>query len=202
VKDVAPNPGVTCGLTTGAPGLVPGILGVLYGCPSSSLNGKFVGTPSFFNFFRPSGPNPSFATATALSAPQCQGAPTSALLSCGFALQQALAGAAGFPVGVPGVPIPFNSVDAQVSNGNSWYNALTVNLEKRFSNHFELLSSNTWSHSIDDSTDLHPRWSRKTAVSLGWNAPTPSTTSATAGSPAPSSSLLPINLARPSGTAS
>src|SRR5271165_3603090 len=108
VKDVAPNPGVTCGLTTGAPGLVPGILGVLYGCPSSSLNGKFVGTPAFFNFFRPSGPNPSFATATALSAPQCQGAPASALLSCGFALQQALAAAAGYPVGVPGVPVPFN----------------------------------------------------------------------------------------------
>jgi len=154
VQDIAPNPGITCGLTTGAPGLVPGILGVLYGCPTSSLNGKFVGTPAFFNFFRPSGPNPSFATATALSAPQCQGAPASALLSCGFALQQALAGAAGFPIGVPGVPIPFNSVDTQVSDGNSWYNALTVNLEKRFSQHFELLSSYTWSHSMDDSTDL------------------------------------------------
>ncbi|MFI5097608.1 MAG: TonB-dependent receptor domain-containing protein [Candidatus Acidiferrales bacterium] len=154
VQDKAPVLGVTCGLTTAAPGLVPGILGVLYGCPSSSLNGKFVGTPAFFNFFRPSGPNPSFATATALSAPQCQGAPTSALLSCGFAVQQALAGAAGFPVGVPGVPIPFNSVDAQVSNGNSWYSALTINLEKRFSKHFELLSSYTWSHSMDDSTDL------------------------------------------------
>ncbi|HYW65323.1 MAG TPA: hypothetical protein VFB10_01335, partial [Candidatus Dormibacteraeota bacterium] len=62
--------------------------------------------------------------------------------------------AAGFPVGVPNVPVPFNSVDTQVSDGNSWYNALTVNLEKRFSKHFELLSSYTWSHSMDDSTDL------------------------------------------------
>jgi len=154
VQDVLPNLGITCGLTTAEPGLVPGILGVLYNCPSPSLNGKFVGTPAFFNFFRPSGPNPSFATATALSAPQCQGAPASALLACGFGVQQALAAAAGFPVGVPNVPVPFNSVDTQVSDGNSWYNALTVNLEKRFSKHFELLSSYTWSHSMDDSTDL------------------------------------------------
>ena len=34
------------------------------------------------------------------------------------------------------------------------YNALTINLEKRFSKHFQLLSSYTWSHSIDDGTDL------------------------------------------------
>ncbi len=154
VQDTPPVTGVSCGLTTAQPGLVSGVLGVLYGCPSASLNGKFVGTPAYFNYFRPSGPNPSFATETALNASQCQGLPSSALLSCGFALQQALAGAAHFPVGVPGVPMPFNSVDTQVSNGNSWYDALTVNLSKRFSNHFELLSSYTWSHSIDDSTDL------------------------------------------------
>jgi hypothetical protein len=64
-----------------------------------------------------------------------------------------LAHLAGFPTGF-GVPVAFNSVDAQLSNGNSWYNALTFNLTKRFSNHFEMLSSYTWSHSIDDSTDL------------------------------------------------
>ena len=50
--------------------------------------------------------------------------------------------------------MPFNSVDAQLSNGNSWYNAVTFNLSKRFSRGFELLSSYTFSHSIDDSTDL------------------------------------------------
>jgi len=149
----------TCGLTVtpsaAVPVLTPGVLGMLVNCPTGvPLTGKFVGTPAYFNFFRPSGPNPSFATATALSASPCQGAPASALLACGFGVQQALAAAAGFPVGVPNVPIPFNSVDTQVSDGNSWYNALTVNLEKRFSKHFELLSSYTWSHSIDDSTDL------------------------------------------------
>jgi hypothetical protein len=114
----------------------------------------FVGTAAFFNFFRPSGPNPSFATAVALGSPACAAATTAAaLLSCGYAIQQQLAGAAGYPKGF-GVPVPFNSVDAQVSNGNSWYNALTFNLSKRFSHGFELLSSYTYSHSIDDSTDL------------------------------------------------
>jgi Carboxypeptidase regulatory-like domain len=114
----------------------------------------FVGTAAFFNFFRPSGPNPSFATSVALASPACAAATTpAALLSCGYAIQQQLAGAAGYPKGF-GVPVPFNSVDAQVSNGNSWYNALTFNLSKRFSHGFELLSSYTYSHSIDDSTDL------------------------------------------------
>jgi hypothetical protein len=114
----------------------------------------FIGTPAFFNFFRPSGPNPSFATAAALSAPACALAPTqAAIFSCGYAVQKQLATAAGYPVGF-GVPVPFNSVDAQLSNGNSWYNSLTFNLSKRFSKGFEMLSSYTWSHAIDDSTDL------------------------------------------------
>jgi len=118
--------------------------------PAAALG--FVGTPAFFNFFRPSGPNPSFATAVAAVSPQCAGAPD--LLACGFAIQQGLASAAGYPVGVPNVPVPWNSVDAQLSTGNSQYNALTLNLSKRFSKGFELLSSYTYSHSIDDSTDL------------------------------------------------
>jgi hypothetical protein len=75
------------------------------------------------------------------------------LVPGGYATQVALAKALGFPGGL-GVPVPFNSVDAQLSDGNSWYNALTFNLTKRFSRSFELLSSYTYSHSIDDSTDL------------------------------------------------
>jgi hypothetical protein len=110
----------------------------------------FVGTPAFFNFFRPSGPNPSFATGVGLATPQCAG---SDAFTCGFGVQQSLAQAAGYPVGF-GVPVPWNSVDAQLSDGNSTYNALTFNLSKRFSKGFELLSSYTYSHSIDDSTDL------------------------------------------------
>jgi hypothetical protein len=65
----------------------------------------------------------------------------------------ALASLAGYPKGF-GVPVPFNSVDTQESDASSWYNALTINLSKRFSRHFELLSSYTWSHSLDNGTDL------------------------------------------------
>ncbi|HEX8836793.1 MAG TPA: carboxypeptidase regulatory-like domain-containing protein [Candidatus Acidoferrum sp.] len=118
--------------------IAPGVLGQGFAgsnCPAAAAVG-FVGTPAFFNFFRPSGPNPSFAG-----------------LVGGYATQVALATMAGYPKGF-GVPVPFNSVDAQLSTGNSWYNAVTFNLSKRFSRGFELLSSYTFSHSIDDSTDL------------------------------------------------
>ena len=54
----------------------------------------------------------------------------------------------------PGTISPFGSVNAQSSDGNSTYHALNVDLKKRFSNHFQFLASYTWSHSIDDSSDL------------------------------------------------
>jgi hypothetical protein len=135
-----PSSSTTCGLnvtpTAAMPFLTPGVLGILTNCPSAiPLNNKFVGTPAFFNYFRKSGPNPSFAG-----------------LAGGFGNMQALAQIAGFPVG--GVPVPFNSVDTQQSDAASWYNSLTVNLQKSFSRHFTMLSSYTWSHSIDNGTDL------------------------------------------------
>jgi hypothetical protein len=118
--------------------IAPGALGQGFAAPNCNPAAVvgFVGTPAFFNFFRPSGPNPSFAG-----------------LAGGYANQVALAKVAGYPAGF-GVPVPFNSVDAQLSDGNSSYNALTFNLTKRFSHSFEMLSSYTYSHSIDDSTDL------------------------------------------------
>ncbi|GAC1701112.1 MAG: hypothetical protein NVS9B4_03840 [Candidatus Acidiferrum sp.] len=132
-SSVAAGPG-NCGLAV----IAPSVLGVLNGCPAplASLNGKFVGTPAFFNFFRRSGPNPSFAALTG-----------------GYINEVGLAQIAGYPVGF-GIPVPFNSVDTQQSTGTSWYNALTVNLNRKFSKGFDLLSSYTWSHAIDDSTDL------------------------------------------------
>jgi hypothetical protein len=143
------NP-VTVVVPSGAPGscvnqgsgsillIAPGALGQGFGAPNCNTPTiGFVGTPAFFNFFRPSGPNPSFAGA----------------VPGGYGTLVALAKTAGYPTGF-GVPVPFNSVDAQRSDASSWYHALTVNVEKRFSKGFELLSSYTWSHSIDDGTDL------------------------------------------------
>jgi hypothetical protein len=140
----APN---TCVATsTGSIFLIaPSALGQGFAAPNCNPAAAvgFVGTAAFFNFFRPSGPNPSFAGLVAPAQP----------LAVGYATQVALATLAGYPKGF-GVPVPFNSVDAQLSNASSWYNALTFNLTKRFSKGFELLSSYTWSHSIDDATDL------------------------------------------------
>ena len=50
--------------------------------------------------------------------------------------------------------IPFSDMDANYSNGTSDYNGFSANLRKRFNRHFEFLASYTWSHAIDDSTDL------------------------------------------------
>jgi hypothetical protein len=125
--------------------IAPSALGQGFAAPNCNPAAAvgFVGTSAFFNFFRPSGPNPSFAGLVAPGQP----------LAVGYGTQVALATLAGYPKGF-GAPVPFNSVDAQLSNANSWYNALTFNLSKRFSHGFELLSSYTWSHSIDDATDL------------------------------------------------
>lgn len=150
-------PSGTAGTCIATPGnnsiflIAPGALGQGFhgstSCAAANLVG-YVGTPAFFNFFRPSGPNPSFAGLVAPGLP----------LAVGYGGQVRLATLAGYPKGfiVGGAPVPvaFNSVDAQLSNGNSWYNALTFDLTKRFSKGFELLSSYTYSHSIDDSTDL------------------------------------------------
>ena len=140
VTVVAPSANIAPGAATCGVGVVAAaVLGKLFGCPGSlaALNGQYVGTPAFFNFFRPSGPNPSFA----------------GLVPGGYGTQVQLAGLAGYPVGF-GVPVAFNSVDAQLSDGSSIYHGLTVNVQKRFSHSFEFLSSYTWSHAIDDSTDL------------------------------------------------
>jgi hypothetical protein len=108
--------------------------------------------PSLVNFFRPGGLNPSIAAGFYLSG---QGA-------CVAQAQALLAALPGFNVKCNPAPptfdytncIPFGDMDANYSNGTSNYNGLTANLRKRFSKHYEFLASYTWSHAIDDSTDL------------------------------------------------
>jgi hypothetical protein len=50
--------------------------------------------------------------------------------------------------------VPFSDMDANYSNGSSIYHGFSTNLRKRFGSHYEFLASYTWSHAIDDSTDL------------------------------------------------
>ena len=135
LANVLPTAG-TCGVAA----VAPGALGALFGCPAplAALNGQFIGTSAFFNFFRSTGPNPSFA----------------GLVPGGYDTQVALAQLAGFPIGIPGVQVPWGSIDQQESSGSSVYHGLTLTVSKRFSQHFEFLSGWTWSHAIDDSTDL------------------------------------------------
>jgi hypothetical protein len=94
------------------------------------------------NFFRPSGFNPSLMTAFAPCVPLARQVLSTAKLnaSCN---QTTLAGC-----------VPFGDMDANYSNGSSAYSGFTANLRKRFSQHYEFLASYTWSHAIDDSTDL------------------------------------------------
>ncbi len=124
--------------------LAPSILGLGFTGPNcSGTTVGFIGSAAVFNFFRPSGPNPSFASLVNPGNP-----------AAGYQTLVALAGAAGFPTGFPGVQIPWSDVNPQTSTGNSLYNAFTLTVTKRFSHGIELLSSWTYSHTIDDSTDL------------------------------------------------
>lgn len=129
--------------------IAPGILGVGFPIGNTSCsttpvpgNSGFIGTPAVFNYFRHTGPNPSFA----------------ALVPGGYATLVGLAQAANFPTGIVSggvpIPIPWSDVNPQTSTGNSLYNAFTFTFTKRFSNNFQVLSGWTWSHTIDDSTDL------------------------------------------------
>jgi hypothetical protein len=96
--------------------------------------------PAAANFFRPSAPN--YFLVQALTG----GAVSPAVLNGALAASGTLR--------TPGTVSPFGSINAQVSDGNSNYNALTVDLKKRFTRNFQFLASYTWSHSIDDSSDL------------------------------------------------
>jgi hypothetical protein len=107
---------------------------------------------SLVNFFRPGGLNPSIAAGFYLNGQA----------NCVAQAQALLATLPGFNNKCNPAPptfdytncVPFGDMDANYSNGTSNYNGLTTNLRKRFGNHYELQASYTWSHAIDDSTDL------------------------------------------------
>jgi outer membrane receptor protein involved in Fe transport len=92
-------------------------------------------TPSLVSFFRTSGLNPSL---TQILAP-CLPLANAIMHQYGIGLS---------------VPVPFSDPVANYSNGSSVYHGLTLNVRKRMKSHFEFLGSYTWSHAIDDSTDL------------------------------------------------
>jgi hypothetical protein len=122
--------------------------------------GVYQGVPwvsaALANFFRPSGMNVSIANALIPLAPECvaevplvmQYLQASGYSTTGF--NTACNPLSGSVTGC----IPFGDMDANYSNGSSVYHGLSANLRKRFSSHYEFLASYTWSHAIDDSTDL------------------------------------------------
>ena len=122
-----PNAGQTFAI------IVPGMITA----PITNLGNRIVNA-GIANFFRPNAPNYFLAQA----------------LSGGLVTPAVLNGALAGSLRTPGVVSPFGSINAQTSDGNSTYNALNVDVKKRFSRNFQFLASYTWSHSIDDSSDL------------------------------------------------
>ncbi len=104
----------------------------------------YVASP-LVSFFRPSGINPSLA-----------GGAFAACLPLALADLQAAGLNTACNPSVSGLTgcVPFSDMDANFSNGSSVYHGLSANLRKRFSDHYEFLASYTWSHAIDDATDL------------------------------------------------
>jgi hypothetical protein len=138
--EVPANGGVPGCVNTGSGSVLveaPGVFGIGSSAAGCGTPIGAIGTAAAFNFFRPSGPNPSFAG-----------------LVGGYANLLALAAAGGFPTGFAGVQVPWSDVNPQTSTGNSLYNGFTLTVTKRFSHGFEMVSGWTYSHTIDDSTDL------------------------------------------------
>lgn len=113
--------------------IVPGMITA----PLTNLGSRVVNA-GVANFFRPSAPNYFLAQA----------------LTGGLVTPAVLNGALVGSLRTPGTISPFGSINAQTSDGNSTYHAMNLDLKKRFSHHFQFLASYTWSHSIDDSSDL------------------------------------------------
>jgi hypothetical protein len=142
---------------------VGGPLGVGLGPASSGFtpcgqnpSGQPWVSAALMNFFRPGGLNPSIANAlTAAGAGSCVSVVAPAVWQFFQASGYSIAGVNTTcnPATLANC-VPFGDMDANYSNSSSVYHGLSVNLRKRFGNHYEFLASYTWSHAIDDSTDL------------------------------------------------
>lgn len=112
--------------------VIPGLIAV------NNTTGQRVVSPIAADFFRRLGPNYFFVASV-----------TGGLVNKA-AFDAQLAGT----VRAPGPINPYSDVNAQLSDGNSSYNALNIELKKRFSTSMQFFATYTWSHSIDESSDL------------------------------------------------
>lgn len=110
--------------------VVPGFISI------NNTTGQKIVNPIAANYFRTIGPNYFFVQAlTGLNK---------------AAFDALLAGS----LRSPGPISPYFDVNAQLSDGKSSYNALNLELQKRFSENIQFYATYTWSHAIDDSSDL------------------------------------------------
>jgi hypothetical protein len=117
--------------------IIPGMIvaPIVNGVPD--VNSKVV-NPIMANYFRKLGPNYFFIASA----------------SGGLVSKAVFDSQLGGSLATSGPINPYADVNAQLSDGNSYYNAMNLELKKRFSNSVQFLATYTWSHSIDDSSDL------------------------------------------------
>jgi len=111
--------------------IIPGLVGV------NNVGEKIV-SPIAADYFRKLGPNYFFVASA-----------TGGLVNKAT-FDAAIAGS----LRTPGPINPYADVNAQLSDGRSFYNALNLELKKRFSSNMQFLATYTLSHTIDDSSDL------------------------------------------------
>lgn len=127
-------------LPTACPGAgcPPGFTVIIPGLVGRNGLGQTVVSGIAADFFRKLGPNYFFVASA-----------TGGLVNKA-AFDAAIAGS----VRSPGPINPYSDVNAQLSDGNSSYNALNLEVKKRFGSNMQFFATYTWSHSIDDSSDL------------------------------------------------
>ena len=101
------------------------------------MSGAAVVAPAIANFFRPNAPNYFLASALSGGAVSKPSLTLSLRAACGHL----------------GTLTPFGAVNAQVSDGNSSYHAMNVEVKRRFANTLHS-RRHTLGQSIDDSSDL------------------------------------------------